>query len=75
MELRNEIEIKYHAILNRARGLTFSQREAAKLVGGLGRLKNLIVKDEIHFGQGSKATAWRLDAVDVLRHCKVDSYI
>ena len=72
MTIKNEIEIKYHDILRQANKHTFSQRDAAMWVGGLLRLKSLIVEGKIRFGEGSKPTAWRLNASDVLRFCRHD---
>ena len=72
MEAKNEAEIKYHDILRHGNSHTFSQRDAAMWVGGLLRLKNLIVEGKIRFGKGSKPTAWRLNASDVLRYCRND---
>lgn len=70
--LKNETETKYFDILRAANRHTFSQRDAAMWVGGLVRLKSLIVEGKIRFGEGSKPTAWRLNASDVLRHCRHD---
>ena len=70
MTIKNEIEIKYHDILRQANNHTFSQRDAAMWVGGLLRLKSLIVEGKVRFGEGSKPTAWRLNASDVLKHCR-----
>lgn len=72
MAIKNEVEVKYYDILRQANRHTFSQREAAMWVGGLLRLKSLIVSGDIRFGEGSKPTAWRLNASDVLRFCRHD---
>lgn len=72
MTIKNEIEAKYYDILRQANRHTFSQRDAAMWVGGLIRLKSLIVEGKIRFGEGSKPTAWRLNASDVLRYCRHD---
>ena len=69
MELKNEYEVRFNAIVRRGRTRTFSQKDAAWWVGGLERLKSLIKSGEIGFGKGSKPTAWKLNASDVLRHC------
>lgn len=68
----NEVEVKYNDILRQANRHTFSQREAAAWVGGLLRLKELMAIGEIRRSEGSKPTAWRLNAMDVLRHCRHD---
>ncbi len=68
----DEAKRNYYDILRQANRHTFSQREAAMWVGGLLRLKQLINKGEIRKGEGSKPTAWRLNAADVLRHCRHD---
>ena len=70
MTIKNETEAKYQDILRQANKHTFSQKDAAMWVGGLLRLKSLIVEGKIRFGEGSKPTAWRLNASDVLRHCR-----
>lgn len=70
--MKDEMAEKLSDILRQANKFTFSQREAASWVGGLLRLKSLIVSGEIRFGKGSKPTAWRLNASDVLRHCRHD---
>ena len=72
MIFKNEIEVKYHDILRHGNRFTFSQKEAALWVGGLLRLKSLIAEGRVRFGEGSKPTAWRLNASDVLRHCRHD---
>lgn len=68
--MKDEAATRYYDILLRTRGLTCSQREGAYIVGGLGRLKELIVEEKVRFGEGSKPTAWRLNLSDCLRHCK-----
>lgn len=70
-QLKNEAEERYHAILRQANRHTFSQRDAAMWVGGLVRLKSLIASGDVRFGEGSKPTAWRLNAGDVLKHCRI----
>lgn len=70
--MKNETEVRYADIIRQANRHTFSQRDAAMWVGGLLRLKSLIASGEIRFGKGSKPTAWRLNASDVLRHCRHD---
>lgn len=70
--IKNEDEVRYADILRHANKFTFSQREAAYWVGGLLKLKSLIVSGDIRFGEGSKPTAWRLNASDVLRNCRHD---
>lgn len=72
MAIKNEIEERYFDILRQANRHTFSQKDAAMWVGGLLRLKSLIVEGKIRFGEGSKSTAWRLNASDVLRYCRHD---
>lgn len=72
IQLKNETEVRYNDILRQANRHTFSQRDAAMWVGGLLRLKSLIDEGKIRYGKGSKPTAWRLNAADVLRHCRHD---
>lgn len=72
MSIKNETEVKYFNLLRQANRHTFSQKDAAMWVGGLLRLKSLIVEGKIRFGEGSKPTAWRLNASDVLRYCRCD---
>lgn len=70
--MKDEIAIKYSSIISRTGTLTCSQRTGAYIVGGLGRLKSLIVAKKIRFGAGSKPTAWRLNLSDCLAYCKVN---
>lgn len=68
--IKDETAVRYHNILREGNRHTFSQRDAAMWVGGLLRLKSLITEGKIRFGEGSKPTAWRLNASDVLRYCR-----
>jgi hypothetical protein len=68
----NQKERLLDNILLYFQGKTFSQREAVKIVGGLGKLATLIERGEVEADKSSSApnTKWRLKADQVLRHCR-----
>lgn len=53
-------------------GKTFSQRQAVEIVGGMGRLANLIASGEVEADKplNVQNSKWRVKADQVLRHCK-----
>ncbi len=68
----NDAERLLSDILRSANRITFSKKEAARIVGGEKRLVSLIEDGLIRLTEQSKATAWRLNASDVLRYCRHD---
>lgn len=54
-------------------GITFSKREAAKLVGGTARLMKLIRTGKIRKSSDETKpnSRWRCDGGDVLRHIEI----
>jgi len=53
-------------------GKTFSQRQAVEIVGGMGRLANLIASGEVEADKplNVQNSKWRVKADQVLQHCK-----
>lgn len=53
-------------------GRTFSKTEAARIVGGRGRLADLIVCGKVRMEKpsGAQNGKWQCNAGDVLKHCR-----
>lgn len=68
----NPKEILLENILIAMESETFSKDTAAKIVGGPGKLENLIAAGEIHDVKGTNAqnSKWKCNAAHVLRHCR-----
>ena len=54
------------------KGITFSQTEAADIVGGREKLKRLIIDGKVEADKKNRRQngSWRCSAADVLRHCR-----
>ena len=75
--MRNELNTmvavqKYHSILNRMEGFSFSWAMAKRIVGGEKRLKRLMEEEKIHGFKpdGAPNSQWQINAVEVLANVK-----
>ena len=68
----NASEILLENILRVMERETFCKDTAAKIVGGVKKLENLIAAGEIEAVKGRNAqnSKWRCNAAQVLRHCR-----
>lgn len=68
----NASEILLENILRVMERETFCKDTAAKIVGGVKKLENLIAAGEIEAIKGCNAqnSKWRCNAAQVLRHCR-----
>lgn len=68
----NPKEILLDNILIMMSGMVFGQTEAARIVGGLGKLVNLIEEGKIEATKPSSSRngKWRCRADQVLMHCR-----
>ena len=68
----NPKEILLENILIAMEEVTFSKDTAARIVGGIKRLEDLIASGEIYAEKGTSAqnSKWKCNASHVLRHCR-----
>ena len=57
-------------------GKYFSQRQAVDIVGGLGRLMDLVASGEVEAEKPGEVqnSKWKVKADQVLRHCRVRNH-
>lgn len=63
---------KYHSILNRVEGISFSWAMAKKIVGGEKRLMRLMEQEKVHGFKpdGAPNAQWQINAAEVLANVK-----
>lgn len=68
----NTAEIVLENIFLALQGMTFSKDTSARIVGGPGKLENLIAAGKIEAEKGTNAqnSKWKCNAVQVLMHCR-----
>lgn len=68
----NPKEILLENILIAMEEVTFSKDTAARIVGGVKKLENLIASGEIFAEKGTNAqnSKWKCNAAHVLKHCR-----